>query len=63
MIIKTIVDIAGHEHSVPVNWALVVTDLMLTELWCFRWSEPEQAIQTIKTPMIWDAIALILTSQ
>ena len=34
-----------------------------TELWCFLWSVPEQTIeQTIKTPVIWDAIALIITS-
>ena len=29
-----------------------------TELWCFIWSAPEQVIaQTMKTPVIWDAIA------
>ena len=33
------------------------------ELWCFLWSAPEQSIeQTIKTPVIWNAIALIMTS-
>ena len=33
------------------------------ELWCFLWSSPEQtAVQTIETPVIWDAIALIITS-
>ena len=33
------------------------------ELWCFLWSAPEQTIeQTIETPMIWDAVALIMTS-
>ena len=32
-------------------------------LWCFLWSPPEQAVkQTIETPVIWDAIALILTT-
>ena len=31
------------------------------ELWCFLWSAPEQTVeQTIKTPVIWDAIALIM---
>ena len=31
------------------------------ELCCFLWSAPEQAIeQTIQTPVIWDAIALIM---
>ena len=30
---------------------------------CFLWSAPEQtAEQTIETPVIWDAIALIMTS-
>ena len=34
-----------------------------TELWCFLRSAPEQTIeQTIETPVIWDAIALIMTS-
>ena len=32
------------------------------ELWCFLWSVPEQtAKQTIETPVIWDAIAFIMT--
>ena len=32
-------------------------------LWCFLWSQPEQAVeQTIETPVIWDTIALIMTS-
>ena len=33
------------------------------ELWCFLWFVPEQTIeQTIETPVIWDAIVLIMTS-
>ena len=33
------------------------------ELWCFLLSAPEQAPeQTIETLVIWDAIALIMTS-
>ena len=33
------------------------------ELWCFLSSVPEQtAEQIIETPVIWDAIALIMTS-
>ena len=33
------------------------------ELWCFLWSAPEQMVeQTIETPVIWDPIALIMTS-
>ena len=31
--------------------------------WRLLWTAPEQTVkQTIKTPMIWDAIALIMTS-
>ena len=31
------------------------------EVWCFLWSAPEQTVeQTIETPVIWDAIALIM---
>ena len=33
------------------------------ELWCFLWSAPEQTVVlTIEMPVIWDAIALIMTS-
>ena len=33
------------------------------ELWCFPWSAPEQTVdQTIETPVIWDAITLIMMS-
>ena len=33
------------------------------ELWCFLWPALEQTVeQTIETPVIWDAIALIMTS-
>ena len=33
------------------------------ELWSFLWSAPEQIVeQTIETPMIWEVIALIMTS-
>ena len=33
------------------------------ELWYFLWSTPEQTIeQIIETPVIWDAITLIMTS-
>ena len=33
------------------------------ELWCFLWSSPEQTVeQTIETQVIWDAMALIMTS-
>ena len=34
------------------------------ELWYFPWSTPEQTVeQTIETPVIWDAIAPIVTSR
>ena len=33
------------------------------ELWYFLWSAPEQTVdQSIETPVIWDVIALIITS-
>ena len=33
------------------------------KLWCFLWSASEPTVeQTIETPVIWDAIALIMTS-
>ena len=33
------------------------------ELWCFLWSASEQTVeQTPETSVIWDAIALIMTS-
>ena len=32
------------------------------EFWCFLWSVPLQTLeQTIETPVIWDAAALIMT--
>ena len=34
-----------------------------TELWCFLWSAPDKTVeQTIETLVIWEAIALIMTS-
>ena len=40
-----------------------LTEASDAELWRFLWSAPEQTIeQTVETPMIWDIIALILTS-
>ena len=33
------------------------------ELWCFLWSAPYQTVeQAIEMPVIWDTIALIMTS-
>ena len=40
-----------------------LTKVSEAELWCFLWSAPEQTVeQTIETPVIWDAMALIMTS-
>ena len=45
------------------NWRIPLTKASDTELWYFLWSVPEQtAAQTIETTVIWDAIALIMTS-
>ena len=46
-------------HRSPVNPPTKASD---AELWCFLWSTPEQTIeQTIETPVIWDAMAPIMT--
>ena len=46
----------------PSPW-IPLTKASDTELWCFLWSAPEQTIEKkIKTPVIWVAIALIMTS-
>ena len=45
------------------NWWIPLTKASDVELWCFLWYAPEQTVeQTIETPVIWDAIALIMTS-
>ena len=47
---------AGHRY-------IPVTKLSDSEFWCFIWSAPEQMTESvIETPVIWDAIALIMTS-
>ena len=47
-------------HRSPVVSPTKASD---AELWCFLWSVPEQTVeQTIETPLIWDSIALIMTS-
>ena len=48
-----------------IHWSPVdsLTKTSVAELWCFLWSAYEKTVeQTIGTPMIWDAIALIMTS-
>ena len=45
------------------NPPVILTKASDAELWCFLWSAPEQTVeQTMETPVIWDAIALIMTS-
>ena len=59
-----------HFHVAGPQWGdstderwIPLTKANDAELWCFLWSAPEQkAEQTIETPLIWDAIALIMTS-
>ena len=42
---------------------ILITKAIDAELWCFLWSAPEPTIeQTMETPVIWDAIVLIMTS-
>ena len=49
-------------ESTGHRW-IPLTKASNAELWYFLWSAPEQtADQTIKTPVIWEAIALIMTS-
>ena len=41
----------------------LLTNASEAELWCFLWSALEQTVEsTNETPVIWDAIALIMTS-
>ena len=50
------------EETTGNRW-IPLTKASDAELWCFLWSAPEQTIeQTIETPVIWDAIVLIMTS-
>ena len=45
------------------DWWILLTKANDEKLWCFLWSAPEQTVgQTIETPMIWGAIAFIVTS-
>ena len=57
--------VTGHlwVESTGHRW-ISLTNASDAEFWYFRWSAPEQTIeQTIETPVIWEAIALIMTSQ
>ena len=45
------------------HWWIPLTKTSDAKLWCFLWSEPEQTVaQTFGMPVIWDIIALIMTS-
>ena len=49
-------------ESTGYRW-LPLTEASDMEHWYFLWPAPEQTVaQTIETPVIWDAIALIMTS-
>ena len=49
-------------ESTGHRW-IPLTEASDVEHWYFPWSAPEQTVeQTIETPVIWDAIALIITS-
>ena len=49
-------------ESTSDQW-IPLTKVSDTKLWCFLWFAPEQTVQqTIKTPVICDAITLIMTS-
>ena len=51
------------EENSPVTAWIPLTKASDAELWCFLWSAPEQTVeQTIETPVICDAIVLIMTS-
>ena len=40
-----------------------LTNAIDADLWCLLWSAPEQMVEkTIETPVIWDAVVLIMTS-
>ena len=57
-------NITGHlwGESTSHRWILL-TKASDAELWCFHWSALEQMVQqTINTPVIWDAIMLIMMS-
>ena len=48
-------------ESTGCRW-IPLTKVSDAELRCFLWSVPEKTVeQTLETPVIWDAIALIMT--
>ena len=56
--------VTGHllGESTGHRW-IPLTKSTYAELWYFLWYVPEQtAVQTIETPVIWDAMVRIVTS-
>ena len=51
-------------HQIEIfSVLLTLCETSDAEFWCFLWSTPEQTVeQAIQTLVIWDAIALIMTS-
>ena len=50
-------------HGNPAVTDEFPSQMPMTQFRCFLWSAPEQTVeQTIRTPVIWDAIAFIMTS-
>ena len=50
-------------ESIDHRW-IPLTKASEAELWCFLWSAFEQTVQqTIETQVIWDAMALVMTSR
>ena len=55
--------LALSEGNLPVIGGFPLTEASGAGLWYFLWSATEQTVeQTIKTPVIWDAIAFIMKS-
>ena len=53
----------GNPLNPLVTDGLPFTKASDAEIWCFLWSAPAQMFkQTIETPVIWDAIAPIMSS-
>ena len=55
--------VTGPVWGVSTGHRIPVTKASDAKLWYFLWSAPEETVQqTIETPVIWDAIELIMTS-
>ena len=59
----TIFRVTGWSFVVTGHLWIPLTKASDEEHWSFVWSAPEQTVeQTIEKPVIWDAIAIIMTS-